>query len=240
MAVNGTRSGARVSVTARITTPPVAPKSLDVALSSTGKPITSTALAPAAAIECDAPRRNVAVPPGVSSVAASRAVGETVNMISQAIAPATVAHRYPANPQPTRNVVVATIIRRPASVTISNPYPVQRSSPASMPISVACRQKPARPTASSATESHRDSVNTWPDHSGELTAMTPAADTPTSAATLIGWVRGPVTTSLCPTERTSLVASCNSPNEAPVTRPNAPQNTPNTENPVGSRSRAAR
>ena len=53
IAVSGTSSGARVSVTARITTPPAAPRSSpDVALSSTGKPITRIALAPAAAIEC--------------------------------------------------------------------------------------------------------------------------------------------------------------------------------------------
>ena len=65
MAVSGTSSGARVNVTARITTPPAAPRSPDVAFSSTGKPITRTALAPAAAIEWPAPRRNVTVPPGV-------------------------------------------------------------------------------------------------------------------------------------------------------------------------------
>ena len=40
--------------------------------------------------------------------------------------------------------------------------------------------------------------------------------------------------------RTSRVVSCSSPFAAPVTRPKAPQNTPNTEKPAGSRSRAAR
>ena len=78
IAVSGTSSGARVSVTARITTPPVAPRSPEVALSSTGKPITRIALAPAAAIECDAPRRNVTVPPGVSSRAAARVAGDAI------------------------------------------------------------------------------------------------------------------------------------------------------------------
>ena len=36
------------------------------------------------------------------------------------------------------------------------------------------------------------------------------------------------------------MASCSSPYAAPPTRPKAPQNTPNTEKPAGSRSRAAR
>ena len=93
MAVSGTSSGALVSVTARITTPPVAPRSPDVALSSTGKPITRMALAPAAAIECDAPRRNVTVLPGVSSRAAARVAGDATSKISHATEPATVAHR---------------------------------------------------------------------------------------------------------------------------------------------------
>ena len=51
------------------------------------------ALAPAAAIECDAPRRNVIVVPGVSSRAAARAVGDATSSANQAIDPATVAHR---------------------------------------------------------------------------------------------------------------------------------------------------
>ena len=72
-------------------------------------------------------------------------------MISHATAPATVAHRYPTRPQPTTNVAAATTTRSPASVTISDPYAVHRFSPASMPSSVACRQKPASPTHSSAT-----------------------------------------------------------------------------------------
>ena len=136
------------------------------------------------------------MPPGVSSPAAFRVAGEAISMISHATAPATVAQRYPASPQPTRNVATATTTRSPASVTISDPYAVHRFNPASMPNSVACRQKPARPTASSATDSDRDSANTCPDHSGELTAITAAAATPTSAATLTGCVRGPGTTSV--------------------------------------------
>ena len=66
MAVSGTSSGARVNVTAKMTTPPCAPSSLLVSFSSTGKPITRIAPAPAAVIEWAAPRRNVAVLPGVS------------------------------------------------------------------------------------------------------------------------------------------------------------------------------
>src|ERR1700704_334953 len=196
IAVSGTSNGARVSVTARITTPPVAPRSPEVALSSTGKPITRIALAPAAAIECDAPRRNVTVPPGVSSRAAARVAGEAKSRISHATEPATVAHRYPTSPRPTTNVAAATATRSTASVTINDPYWVHRFTPASMPSSVACRQKPASPTLSSATLSHCALTNTCADHSGELAAITAAATTPTIAATRIGCVRGPATTSV--------------------------------------------
>ncbi len=93
MAVSGTSSGARVSVTARITTPPAAPRSCEVAFSSTGKPMMRMALAPAAAIECDAPRRNTHVVPGVSSRAAARVAGDASSSTSHAIDPATVAQR---------------------------------------------------------------------------------------------------------------------------------------------------
>ena len=68
-------------------------------------------------------------------------------MISHAIAPATVAHRYPTRPQPTTNVAAATATRIAASVTINDPYWVHRFTPASMPSSVACRQKPGQPDA---------------------------------------------------------------------------------------------
>jgi len=79
-------------------------------------------------------------------------------------------------------------------VTINDPYWVHRFTPASMPSSVACRQKPASPTLSSPTLNHWDSTKTCPDHSGELVAITTAATTPTIAATRIGCVRGPVPT----------------------------------------------
>jgi hypothetical protein len=48
----------------------------------------------------------------------------------------------------------------------------------------------------SATLNQRDSTKTCPDHSGELPALTAAATTPTIAATRIGCVRGPATTSV--------------------------------------------
>ncbi|CFS13413.1 Uncharacterised protein [Mycobacterium tuberculosis] len=51
IALSGTRSGARVKVTARMTAPPFAPNWSEVTLSNTGKPITRIALAPAAVIE---------------------------------------------------------------------------------------------------------------------------------------------------------------------------------------------
>ncbi len=76
-----------------------------------------------------------------------------------------------------------------ASVTISAPYCVQRLVPASIPSSVACRQNPASPTLSSATDSQRCSTNTRPLHNGALPAITTAAATPSSAPTRIGWVR---------------------------------------------------
>ena len=94
------------------------------------------------------------------------------------------------------NVVAATATRIPASVTMSAPYCVHRPTPANMPSRVACRQNPASPTLSSTTLSRRDSTKTCPDHSGELPAITAAATTPTIAATRIGCVRGPDTTSV--------------------------------------------
>ncbi|CAG6933724.1 hypothetical protein PICSAR240_04136 [Mycobacterium avium subsp. paratuberculosis] len=121
MAVSGTSSGARVSVTARMITPPCAPSSALVSFSSTGNPITRMALAPAAVIECAAPRRNVAVPPGVSSRAVARVAGEAASRISHATAPATVAHKKPTRRQPSTTVAAATITRMTASVTISAP-----------------------------------------------------------------------------------------------------------------------
>ena len=115
-------SGARVKVTARMITPPSAPNWLEVTLSNTGKPISRIALALAAVIEWAAPRRNVAVPPGISSQAAARAVGEAISMSSHATAPAAVAHKNPARPHPITNAATATAIRMTASVTISAPY----------------------------------------------------------------------------------------------------------------------
>ena len=58
-----------------------------------------------------------------------------------------------------------------------------------MPSRVACRQNPASPTLSSATDNQRASTNTRPLHNGELPAITTAAATPTIAATRSGWVR---------------------------------------------------
>ncbi|BBC68628.1 hypothetical protein MMRN_55240 [Mycobacterium marinum] len=110
-----------------------------------------------------------------------------------------------------------------------------------MPKSVACRQNPASPTLSSPTDNQRSSTNTRPLHSGELPAITTAEASPTIPAIRRGWVRPPSgTTSRYRAERTSRVASCRSPLAAPETRPNAPQNTPNTEKPLGAKSRAAR
>ena len=163
--------------------------------SSTGKPITRIALAPAAVIECAAPRRNVAMPPGVSRPAAARVVGDAPIMISQASAPPTVAHRNPTRPQPISTVAVATATRMTASVTISAPYCVQRLVPASMPSRVACRQNPASPTLSRPTESQWACANTRPLHSGELPAITTAAPSPTMAATRSGCVRASGSTS---------------------------------------------
>jgi hypothetical protein len=116
-------------------------------------------------------------------------------MISQATAPATVAHKNPTRPQPITTVATATATRMTASVTISAPYWVQRLVPASMPSKVACRQNPARPTLSSPTESQWASLNTRLLHSGELPAINTAAPIPTMAATRSGWVRRPGTTS---------------------------------------------
>ena len=116
-------------------------------------------------------------------------------MISQASAPATVAHRNPTKAQPTTTVAVATATRMTASVTISAPYCVQRLVPASMPSNVACRQNPASPTLSRPTESQWACANTRPLHSGELAAITIAAPIPTSAATRSGWVRASGSTS---------------------------------------------
>ena len=121
MAVIGTSNGARVRVTARITTPPAAPSCPDVALRRTGNPITRIALAPDAAIECDAPRRNVAMLPGVRNRAALRAPADTVSISTHATAPPTVAHRKPVRSQPSRNAAAAMTTRITASVTIRAP-----------------------------------------------------------------------------------------------------------------------
>ena len=117
--------------------------------------------------------------------------GDAPIIISQASAPATVAHRNPTRPQPTSTVAVATATRMTASVTISAPYWVQRLVPASMPSSVACRQNPASPTLSRPTESQCACTNTRLPHSGELPAITAAAPIPTMPATRSGWVRRP-------------------------------------------------
>ncbi len=241
MAVSGTSSGARVNVTARMTTPPCAPRSLEVSFSKTGNPITNIALAPAAMIEWAAPLRNVAVAPGVIKRAAARVGGEVINMISQATEPATVAQMNPTSCHPITNVAAATTTRMTASATISAPYWVHRLVPASMPSRVACRQNPASPMLSNATDSQRASANTRPLHNGELPAITTNEPRPTIPETRSGWVRRPsAETSKYPSERTSRVVSCSRPLAAPVTSPNAPQNTPNTEKPLGARLRAAR
>ena len=74
MAVSGTSSGARVKVTAQDPHAALRPQlTAEVSFSSTGKPITRIALAPAAVIEWAAPRRNVAVLPGVSRRPVARA-----------------------------------------------------------------------------------------------------------------------------------------------------------------------
>jgi hypothetical protein len=75
-----------------------------------------------------------------------------------------------------------------ASVTINDPYCVHRSTPASIPSSVACRQNPASPMLSRTTLNSRSAVNTWADHSGAVTTMASAAPMPTTAAIRIGRV----------------------------------------------------
>ena len=126
MAVSGTSSGARVNVTARMITPPSAPSSLLVSFSSTGKPITRMALAPAAVIEWAAPRRKVAVPPGVSSRAAVRAVGEADQHDQPRHRARDGRPQEPGQaPARARTVAAATATRMTASVTISAPYWVQ-------------------------------------------------------------------------------------------------------------------
>ena len=72
---------------------PAAPSSPEVA-SRTGKPITRIALAPAAAMECAAPRNSGTVP-GVRNRATDRAVTEPASTRSHATAPPTVAHKEP-------------------------------------------------------------------------------------------------------------------------------------------------
>ena len=76
------------------------------------------------------------------------------------------------------------------------PYCVHLPTPANMPSRVACRQNPASPTLNNTTLSSRPSTKTCPDHNGEVPAITAAATAPTIAATRIGWVRGPDTTSV--------------------------------------------
>ena len=207
-----------------------------MAWSNTGKPMTRTALAPAAVVEWPTPRRKVTVSAGVCTRAAARAAGESASISTQLTAPATVAHRYPPSPQPIAKLAAATVTLSSASVTIRAPYPDHWLRPASMPSSVVCTQKPASPRLSSAMLSARSSTNTWADHSGEVSAISAAAPTPTPAPMRIGRLRPGSPRA----ERTSRVLSCSRPNAAPLASPKAPQNTLNTEKPAGSRSRAAR
>ena len=123
--------------------------------------------------------------------AAERAVGDNSSSSAHATAPATVAQRNPPSPQPRTNVAAAIATLIAASVTISEPYWVQPPTPASIPSSVACRQKPPSPAASKVTDSVVDSVNTWAAHSGEVATIVAAAAAPTPAATSIGRVCGP-------------------------------------------------
>ena len=115
------------------------------------KPITRIALAPRAAIECAAPRRNVRALPG-GRTAAARGRGHDQQHQPGQRTP-TVAHRNPTRPQPAMNVVRA--IDHPAD-GVGGPSArrigVHCPTPASIPISVACRQKLARPTASNPTD----------------------------------------------------------------------------------------
>ncbi|CKS74489.1 Uncharacterised protein [Mycobacterium tuberculosis] len=161
-------------------------------------------------------------------------------MSSHATAPAVAAHKYPARPHPITTAAAATANRMTASVTISDPYCVHRSTPASAPSRVACAQNPATPTLSSPTDSQRPSTNSCRLHSGELPAITTAATVPIIPATRSGWVRWPATIWVERTQRTSRVVSCRRPWVAPVAMPSAPQNTANIEKQAGGRSRAAR
>ena len=115
-----------------------------------------------------------------TNAATVRVVGEVSSRSSHDSAPPTVAHRKPTRPQPTATVVTAMTTLMTASVTISPPYCDQRLSPASMPSSVACRQKPASPADSRITDSNRDSTNTWGDHRMAVAAITAAGDHPDS------------------------------------------------------------
>ena len=242
MAVSGTSSGARVKVTARMITPPWAPSSLLVSFSRTGNPITRIALAPAAVIEWAAPRRKVAVPPGVSRRAAARAVGEATSMISQATAPGDGGPQEPgqAPSEHERGRRDRHPDDRVGHHQRSVPGPLIGAGQHAQQGGV--QAEPGQPDAEQATDNQRASTNTRPLHSGELPAITTAAATPIIAGDpqRMGSPSVGTTSAIYRVERTSRVVSCSRPLAAPVTKPNAPQNTPNTEKPLGARSRAAR
>ncbi|SHT39197.1 Uncharacterised protein [Mycobacteroides abscessus subsp. abscessus] len=175
------------------------------------------------------------------TLSASRVGFETNVSSNQDIEPDTVAHKYPTSPRVAAKVTMATTNRMPASVTMRTPYCVQRLDPASAPRVVACMQKPASPPASNATLSQRNSVNTCDAHSGAVPTIRTAEAIAKADAILTGKVVASGERSRCASDsRTSRVVSCSSPLAAPVTKPNAPQKTPNTENNAGPSSRAAR
>ena len=208
-----------------------------VTLISTGKPITTTADASAAAIAVRVlpARRRSSTSPG--NPTARRAVDDVASTTSHDTEPTTVITRNASTPQPKATAMPAPTSRISASTLSRTANGDHDSDPDNAPQRCAYTAKLATPTASSTTDSARYWSNTWPLHSGDVAATMTASAAPIPTLTSNG---RPRRVRVSEAARMVRVVSWSCPFCAPVTRPYAAQKTAKTAYPIAPSCRAAR
>src|SRR5699024_102731 len=147
--VNGTSSGARVRVMARITAPTSGAGSVGraVAVTNSGNPVTSADVPAEANIAVPVLRQNRPRPTSTAEASAARVAGESAMSRAHVTAPATVATANPSPASPSHQAMPATASRRAASTVSRTAYSPHFSVPDSAPAVAAWRLKPRTPNA---------------------------------------------------------------------------------------------
>src|SRR5450759_1418004 len=179
-------SGARVSAMASSTGAARAYCAVGVVNDkSTGKPTTSTALAPVETHAAATRRRNVGNDESARVITARRAVGEATRNTVQVKVASAVPAATPTRVVPTSALARTNPRRTVASVPIRRAYMAQDRRPASEPTTAECPANAATPRHTRTPSREESVANSREAQSGELAARTAPANTPTARPTVI-------------------------------------------------------